>query len=97
MGTSLDDAGKEKDSEKSQSISNTPVETSVEAKGFFARSNQHRTFASSDSESENSFYKPIDSFEGRHRYDPQFQWEPKEERRVVRKVKACRRRTVSCC
>ncbi|KAF1948403.1 MFS general substrate transporter [Byssothecium circinans] len=31
-------------------------------------------------------YKPIDSYEGKHRYDPDFDWEPEEERRVVRKI-----------
>lgn len=39
-----------------------------------------------DNDSRESFYKPIDSYEGRHRYDPNFEWEPKEEKRVVRKV-----------
>lgn len=39
-----------------------------------------------DSESLDSFYKPIDSYEGRHRYDPNFQWEEKEEKRVVRRI-----------
>jgi len=33
------------------------------------------------------FYKPIDKYEGKHRYDPDFDWEPEEERRVVRKVR----------
>ena len=33
-----------------------------------------------------SFYRPIQQYEGKHRYDPKFQWEPKEERRLVRKV-----------
>ena len=31
-------------------------------------------------------YKPIGKYEGAHRYDPAFEWEPKEETRVVRKV-----------
>ncbi|KAF2639118.1 MFS general substrate transporter [Massarina eburnea CBS 473.64] len=31
-------------------------------------------------------YEPIDSYEGKHRYDPNFDWEPEEERRVVRKI-----------
>lgn len=34
-----------------------------------------------------SHYKPIESYEGWHRYDPKFEWEPKEEKRVVRKVR----------
>ena len=36
--------------------------------------------------SDASFYSPIQQYEGKHRYDPRFQWEPKEERRLVRKV-----------
>ena len=36
--------------------------------------------------SDSSYYTPIDKYEGRHRYDPNFQWEPKEEKRLVRKV-----------
>ncbi|KAF2101585.1 MFS general substrate transporter [Rhizodiscina lignyota] len=32
------------------------------------------------------FYRPIDTYEGLHRWDPDFEWEPKEERRIVRKI-----------
>jgi hypothetical protein len=32
------------------------------------------------------FYKPIESYEGAHRYDPSYTWEPSEEKRIVRKV-----------
>ena len=35
-----------------------------------------------------SFYAPIETYEGKHRYDPTFEWEPKEERKLVRKVRA---------
>lgn len=31
-------------------------------------------------------YIPIDKYEGRHRWDPQFQWDPSEEKRLVRKI-----------
>lgn len=34
------------------------------------------------------FYKPIDSYEGIHRWDPDFEWEEWEERKIVRKVSA---------
>ena len=34
-----------------------------------------------------TFYAPIEAYEGRHRYDPKFEWEPQEERRLVRKVR----------
>lgn len=33
-----------------------------------------------------SFYIPIEQYEGRHRYDANFAWEPKEEKKLVRKV-----------
>lgn len=33
-----------------------------------------------------SHHQPIERYEGSHRYDPQFEWEPKEEERLVRKV-----------
>ena len=39
-----------------------------------------------DTESFEDFYKPIESYEGFHRYDPNFQWEAKEEKKLVRKV-----------
>jgi hypothetical protein len=31
-------------------------------------------------------YRPVDTYEGIHRYDPEFEWEPEEERKIVRKV-----------
>ncbi|KKY22824.1 putative phthalate transporter [Phaeomoniella chlamydospora] len=31
-------------------------------------------------------YAPIESYEGRHRYDPNFRWDEEEERKVVRKI-----------
>ncbi|USP81317.1 hypothetical protein yc1106_08591 [Curvularia clavata] len=34
----------------------------------------------------NSHYRPVDTYEGIHRYDPFFEWEPEEERKVVRKI-----------
>ena len=33
------------------------------------------------------FYKPISNYEGLHRWDPYFEWENKEEKRLVRKVR----------
>lgn len=33
-----------------------------------------------------SFYKPIDTYEGVHRWDPEFEWSPEEEKKIVRKV-----------
>ncbi|TID16966.1 MFS general substrate transporter [Venturia nashicola] len=31
-------------------------------------------------------YEPIDSYEGKHRYDPEFRWTEDEEKKVVRKI-----------
>jgi hypothetical protein len=31
-------------------------------------------------------YRPVETYEGIHRYDPDFEWEAAEEKRVVRKV-----------
>lgn len=51
---------------------------------LFSRSTRDGTF---DKSSLEEYYAPIDSYEGRHRYDPKFEWDPKEEKRVVRKVR----------
>lgn len=41
------------------------------------------TFATSGLD---KYYRPVEGYEGLHRYDPDFEWEPEEERRIVRKV-----------
>lgn len=41
---------------------------------------------SSETDSLAKFYRPIESYEGYHRWDPQFQWDEKEEKRLIRKV-----------
>ncbi|KAF3911120.1 hypothetical protein AA313_de0206975 [Arthrobotrys entomopaga] len=32
------------------------------------------------------FYLPIEKYEGKHRYDPKFEWDAKEETKLVRKI-----------
>jgi hypothetical protein len=32
------------------------------------------------------YYKPIPEYEGIHRWDPDFDWSPEEEKRLIRKV-----------
>ena len=44
---------------------------------------ERATFAS---ENLHDFSKPIDTYEGRHRWDPNFEWDEKEENKLVRKV-----------
>ena len=61
--------------------SKTPPTVGV-TEAVFTRT-RGRTF---ETDSLESHYKPIDTYEGRHRYDPSFEWEPQEERKVVRKV-----------
>jgi hypothetical protein len=53
---------------------------------MFKRSTRNGTFDNDSNDSLNQYYAPIESYEGRHRYDPKFEWDPKEEKRVVRKV-----------
>lgn len=39
-----------------------------------------------DNEGEKDIRRPIESYEGYHRYDPDFQWTSEEEKRLVRKL-----------
>ena len=91
-GTSTAKMGTPSDSIKSGS-DNVPHEGEKSAGGggvvvnskFLKRSGRDVTF---DNDSMESFYKPIDEYEGRHRYDPEFEWDPKDEKRIVRKVRS---------
>ena len=46
-----------------------------------------------DNDSLESYYKPIEAFEGSHRFDPKFEWDKQEEKRIVRKVSYSPRHT----
>lgn len=61
----------------------TSVETVPTEKGLLRRGGR-TTFDGGDLD----YYKyaPIDSYEGRHRWDPTFEWDPKDEKKVVRKI-----------
>jgi hypothetical protein len=61
--------------------------TDIDKSGVRAREREAVTF---DTAGLDAHYKPVESYEGIHRYDPKFEWEPEEERRVVRKVSVCR-------
>ncbi|KAJ5288524.1 transporter [Penicillium angulare] len=43
----------------------------------------HRAF---DTTEDPIYYKPIESYEGYHRWDPEFQWTEEEEKAVVKKI-----------
>jgi hypothetical protein len=68
--------------ELSASASNSDVE--VRKTGFRGKDTGHVTFATRGLGKDH--YRPVDSYEGLHRYDPDFEWEPEEEKKVVRKV-----------
>ncbi|KAF2749163.1 MFS general substrate transporter [Sporormia fimetaria CBS 119925] len=51
---------------------------------LWGRQREGVTFSTSGVE--DAHYKPIERYEGMHRYDPKFEWEPEEERKVVRKI-----------
>lgn len=70
-------------------VSESPVrdpkafsEAQVVEESLFKRTGP-KTF---ENDSLEEFYKPIDTYEGRHRYDTYFEWDSKEEKRVVRRV-----------
>ena len=68
-------------------VTKTPIGASASASESDVNSTAHakgQTFAGSGLQSR--FYKPLDSYEGKHRYDPDFDWEPEEERKVIRKA-----------
>lgn len=64
------------------SLSSHEVKYSPKSASQGASKSQAFTGAGLDAD----LYKPIESYEGYHRYDPDFEWEPAEEKRVVRKV-----------
>jgi hypothetical protein len=70
-----------KEIELTGSASGSEVEVHKSAKGY----REGTTFATHGLRQDN--YRPVDSYEGLHRYDPDFEWEPEEERKVVRKVR----------
>lgn len=49
-------------------------------------SKQQLTQGTFDATEGHHFYRPIDSYEGIHRWDPEFKWTQEEEKRIVRKV-----------
>lgn len=43
----------------------------------------HNVFNNAESK---EIYKPIKKYEGRHRFDPSYKWEPEEEKKLVKTV-----------
>lgn len=65
------------------SASSSDVE--VHKSGFRGKDRGNATFAQKGLAKDH--YRPVESYEGFHRYDPDFEWEPEEEKKVVRKVR----------
>lgn len=66
------------DTAESDNNSDTAVNTSG------TKTRYGTTFISSDIGKDRN--RPVDSYEGIHRYDPDFVWDKPEEKRLVRKV-----------
>jgi hypothetical protein len=82
----------EKNPSASASVSSLPVKEPLGASASnssssirsYSHADQGGVFANDTSL--RNFYKPIDSYEGAHRYDPTAQWTEGEEKRIVRKI-----------
>ncbi|KAF2130741.1 MFS general substrate transporter [Dothidotthia symphoricarpi CBS 119687] len=64
--------------------SNTSSSENIPESNLGPGKNERTTYASNGLEKDH--YRPIETYEGIHRYDPDFEWEPKEEKKVVRKI-----------
>lgn len=67
----------------SDSAESTKSASSLEAN----RWTKGATTFDNDSDLQN-FYKPIERYEGYHRYDPDYTWSEEDEKKIVRKVRA---------
>jgi hypothetical protein len=64
--------------------STNSASTSNTALDYDSVENQGRHVYNTDEAKE--IYKPIEGYEGRHRFDPSFTWDPVEEQKLVRTV-----------
>ena len=51
------------------------------------RKKREREEAAFDISEDPRYYKPIPTYEGIHRWDPDFEWTEEEEKKIVRKVR----------
>ncbi|KAJ5490159.1 Major facilitator superfamily domain general substrate transporter [Penicillium expansum] len=71
--------------EKTAQVSASSADGSDEE---WQKSGQYKTEGTFEAREGHHFYRPIDSYEGLHRWDPNFQWTEQEERKIVRKIDA---------
>ncbi|GAB7350201.1 hypothetical protein MBLNU459_g0861t1 [Dothideomycetes sp. NU459] len=58
----------------------------IDEPSIFKATGNRAAFANDSNSTLGEYYKPIDSYEGIHRYDPKFEWDAKEEKKLVRKI-----------
>jgi hypothetical protein len=67
-----------------------PKSVAAEASTFSLSSDERRRYKDGDAAFDTSedprYYKPIPTYEGIHRWDPDFEWTEEEEKRLIRKV-----------
>ncbi|KAJ5639708.1 uncharacterized protein N7484_007570 [Penicillium longicatenatum] len=71
-----------KDSTKVHSTSDSASASSIEDR----RGTVKNVDCAFDTTEDPRYYKPIESYEGYHRWDPEFEWTEEEEKAVVRKI-----------
>jgi len=72
---------------KELGVSTRPVEKDTDGSPPPKDKQAHTSSNTFVSEGLDDYCKPMESYEGYHRYDPDFVWEPKEEKKIVRKVR----------
>lgn len=71
-------------SSSSHEVAKPSQQVEILETSLLPHSKRQATFALADSKTHP--FKPIAGYEGIHRYDPDFQWDKKEEKKLVRKV-----------
>lgn len=71
------------DGTKTAQVSASSTDSSDEE---WQKSEHHKSEGTFEAREGHHFYRPIDSYEGLHRWDPNFQWTEQEEKRIVRMV-----------
>lgn len=83
--TSGDDLSTIGKTEVEPTASTASSDIKVDSSGFWRKQKGEATFVTKSLGKDYS--RPVETYEGIHRYDPDFDWEPEEEKKVVRKVR----------
>jgi hypothetical protein len=79
----------EEDERRISTSSSSPILPKPDIKEFEEESPSDSTVGgiTFDTSGLETYYRPVEGYEGAHRYDPEYQWHPADERNVVRKVR----------